>query len=36
MQMQQQKKLLMDAIIKQGQNLLSKMTLDEVKALFDS
>ena len=36
MQMQQQKKLLMDAIIKPGQNLLSKMTLDEVKALFDS
>jgi hypothetical protein len=34
MQLQLHKKQLMDAVIKPGQNLLSKMTLDEVRALF--
>lgn len=35
MKLQQQKKNLMDAVIKPGQNLLSKMSIEEVKSLFD-
>lgn len=34
--LQQKKQQLIDAVIKPGQNLLSKMTLDEVMSLFDS
>lgn len=34
--LQQRKQSLIDAVIKPGQNLLSKMTLDEVMSLFES
>ena len=34
--LQQKKQQLIDSVIKPGQNLLSKMTLDEVMSLFDS